>query len=83
MCALQCTCLDPDNQGENPCGEPDYKGDGNCDHGNNNKACAWDGGDCCYKTVEGGKLNMEYCESKTQVACAGLWRCVWLDLFSA
>ena len=72
---LQCDCLDPDNKGENPCGEPDYKGDKNCDHANNNKACDWDGGDCCPKTVKGGKIDMEYCDSTSKkVGCAGLWR---------
>ena len=44
------------------CGEPDYKGDGNCDDDNNNKGCAYDGGDCCYKTVKGGKVKKDYCK---------------------
>ena len=61
---FQCKCVDPSNLGEPPvsCGEPDYKGDGNCDDDNNNKGCAYDGGDCCYKTVKGGKVKKDYCK---------------------
>ena len=44
------------------CKEPQYKGDGNCDDGNNNKACSWDGGDCCPKTVSGGAVKTQYCK---------------------
>ena len=44
------------------CGLPDYKGDGNCDDANNNKDCAYDGGDCCAKTVKGGQVKTSYCE---------------------
>ena len=29
------------------CGFEEWKGDGDCDDDNNNKACEWDGGDCC------------------------------------
>ena len=65
---LQCKCIDPDNQGPAgpKCGIPDYKGDGNCDDENNNKGCAYDGGDCCYKTVKGGKVQKDYCK---EVSC--------------
>ena len=61
---LQCKCLDPDNQGEPPasCGQEEYKGDGNCDDENNNKGCAYDGGDCCAKSVKGGKVRKDYCK---------------------
>ena len=59
---LQCKCLDPKNQGGKPaCALPDYKGDGNCDDENNNKGCAYDGGDCCAKTVKGGQVKKNYC----------------------
>ena len=48
------------------CGKAEYKGDGNCDDANNNKACDYDGGDCCAKTVKkngatSGKVNTNYC----------------------
>ena len=29
------------------CEYPEDKGDGNCDDGNNNAGCNYDGGDCC------------------------------------
>ena len=44
------------------CGEPSYVGDGNCDDDNNNAGCAYDGGDCCAKSVEGGKVKTKYCQ---------------------
>ena len=50
------------------CKQPQYQGDTRCDDENNNKQCNWDGGDCCYKTVSGGKLNTKYCK---QVPCEG------------
>ena len=28
-------------------GDPQTKGDGNCDSENNNESCDFDGGDCC------------------------------------
>merc|ERR1712210_240999 len=59
-----CKCLDPKNQGKPPassCGSLQYKGDGNCDDDNNNKGCAYDGGDCCAKTVKGGVVKKDYC----------------------
>jgi len=31
----------------NPCGSPEYFGDGQCDDNNNNADCSYDGGDCC------------------------------------
>ena len=60
----QCKCTDPDNQGpEGPkCALPEYKGDGNCDDNNNNKGCAYDGGDCCPKTVGDGIVKTKYCK---------------------
>ena len=65
---LQCKCIDPDNQGPAgpTCGAPSYKGDGNCDDNNNNKGCAYDGGDCCPKTVSGGAVSKKYCK---EVGC--------------
>ena len=65
ICNIQCKCIDPKNLGEppkDPCGAPDYKGDGVCDDDNNNKGCDYDGGDCCAKTVKGGKVDKAYCE---------------------
>merc|ERR1712174_184467 len=53
----KCKCIDPDNQGPPACGLPDYKGDGNCDDENNNKGCAYDGGDCC-----GSNVQKKYCK---------------------
>merc|ERR1712222_154791 len=60
----ECKCVDPDNQGKGKltCKLPNYKGDGNCDDANNNKGCAYDGGDCCAKTVKGGQVNKKYCK---------------------
>ena len=56
---LQCLCKDP---AAKACGSPDYKGDGNCDDDNNNKGCDYDDGDCCAKTVNGGKVSTAYCK---------------------
>merc|ERR1712050_101758 len=61
----ECKCIDPKNQGppaKSTCGSPSYKGDGNCDDDNNNKGCEYDGGDCCAKTVKGGKVSKNYCK---------------------
>ena len=38
------------------CPNPEWKGDGFCDDGNNNAVCNYDGGDCC-----GDNVNMNYC----------------------
>ena len=64
----QCKCLDPKNQGKPAasCGSAEYKGDGNCDDNNNNKGCEFDGGDCCDKSVKGGKVKKDYCK---EVGC--------------
>merc|ERR1712037_354060 len=48
----ECKCLDPkfkkqDSSCAGSCGNPSYKGDGNCDDENNNCGCQYDGGDCC------------------------------------
>merc|ERR1711885_108978 len=60
----ECKCIDPDNQGQGKlsCKLPNYKGDGNCDDENNNKGCAYDGGDCCAKTVTGGQVKKNFCK---------------------
>merc|ERR1711937_211876 len=62
----QCKCLDPKNKGDSNCKGtckfPNYKGDGNCDDENNNCGCAYDGGDCCKKTVKGGAVKKSYCK---------------------
>merc|ERR1712178_131209 len=52
-----CQCLDPENQSNRNC-----KGYGNCDDNNNNCGCAYDGGDCCAKTVKGGTVKTKYCQ---------------------
>merc|ERR1712032_1152772 len=77
-----CKCIDPDNQskGKLTCKLPKYKGDGNCDDENNNKGCAYDGGDCCAKTVKGGQVKKNFCkmckcvdpdnQSKGKLTCA-------------
>ena len=68
----QCKCLDPKNQGKPvkpTCGVAQYKGDGNCDDDNNNKGCEFDGGDCCDKSVKGGKVKKDYCK---EVGCDDL-----------
>ena len=44
------------------CGAPSYVGDGNCDDNNNNAGCSYDGGDCCAKSVQGGKVKTKYCQ---------------------
>merc|ERR1712054_204821 len=59
-----CKCLDPKfkNTAKPTCGAPKYKGDGNCDDENNNPGCLYDDGDCCAKTVKGGKVLKTYCK---------------------
>merc|ERR1712032_1408488 len=66
-----CKCLDPKAKPTGPapacdskfkCGAPKYKGDKNCDDENNNCGCAYDGGDCCAKTVAGGTVVKKYCK---------------------
>ena len=76
VCALQCTCLDPDNQEmkktttkpPTKCGNPDLYGNKYCNSEANNKDCAWDGGSCCARTVYGGKVDEEYCSEVGQEA---------------
>merc|ERR1712176_1298598 len=66
----ECKCKDPKNGGSTgggsscsgECKLPNYKGDGNCDDENNNCGCAYDGGDCCAKTVDGGTVKTKYCK---------------------
>ena len=83
---LQCKCVDPDNQDKSTgpqCGLLQYKGDGVCDDENNNKGCAYDGGDCCAKTTTatGGTVNKSFCN---EVSCGVLWFSlfvvVWLPI---
>merc|ERR1712032_639421 len=59
----QCKCLDPNPKGPKgpACGQKQYKGDGNCDDDNNNAGCAFDGGDCCAKSL-GGPVKKDYCK---------------------
>merc|ERR1711934_469734 len=63
----ECKCKDPgykpDKNCKGKCGLAQYKGDGNCDDANNNCGCDFDGGDCCAKTVKGGKVNVAYCKA--------------------
>merc|ERR1719353_2247756 len=57
-----CKCLDPNPQApKSKCGQKEYKGDGNCDDSNNNAGCAFDGGDCCEKSL-GGPVKKDYCK---------------------
>merc|ERR1712190_529192 len=45
-----CECLNgPVEEGN--CEQPNFKGDGFCDDGNNNAGCEFDGGDCCGPNV--------------------------------
>merc|ERR1711998_228222 len=65
----ECKCLDPKGQGPPPteppaapkCKNEQYKGDGNCDDGNNNEGCDFDGGDCCDSTHPKGKVKTKFC----------------------
>merc|ERR1712032_1080188 len=66
-----CKCIDPNYKkpsgnskckDNSKCGAPKYEGDGVCDDNNNNCGCRYDGGDCCPKTVKGGKTNTNYCK---------------------
>merc|ERR1712151_317913 len=56
----ECKCKDP-NGCKGTCKFPNYKGDGNCDDENNNCGCAYDGGDCCAKTL-GKAIVKSYCK---------------------
>merc|ERR1711981_1499236 len=60
-----CACLDPkgkqDANCKGACGDGKYKGDGNCDDNNNNCGCAYDGGDCCAKTLKKA-VSKKYCK---------------------
>ena len=67
---FQCKCIDPASKSASTCADPKYKGDGNCDDANNNAGCAYDGGDCCAKTVAGGVVKTSYCK---EVGCF-VWR---------
>merc|ERR1712151_341521 len=59
----ECKCLDPKGQGPPPakCKNEKFKGDGNCDDGNNNEGCEFDGGDCCAKTAKSGAVKTKFC----------------------
>merc|ERR1711939_1185181 len=71
----ECKCLDPDNQGDAPDGcdisTDKFKGDGNCDDGNNNEGCEYDGGDCCAASVakDGVKTGVVVTEFCTECKC--------------
>merc|ERR1712226_961078 len=57
-----CKCLDPNPKAPKAaCGNTKYKGDGNCDDDNNNAGCAFDGGDCCAKSL-GSPVKKDYCK---------------------
>ena len=63
MCCASCKAPKPTPpKPKETCGAPSYKGDGNCDDNNNNEGCAYDGGDCCAKSVAGGAVNETYCQ---------------------
>merc|ERR1711959_189466 len=61
----ECKCKDPKNKPKTNCpgncALKDYKGDGNCDDGNNNCGCDYDGGDCC-PTQKRPKVVKTYCQ---------------------
>merc|ERR1712151_406231 len=59
----ECKCIDPNGQGTAAakCKNEKYKGDGNCDDGNNNEGCDYDGGDCCEKTAKNNKVKTQFC----------------------
>merc|ERR1712224_1028105 len=63
----ECKCKDPnykpDKNCKGKCGLAQFKGDGNCDDANNNCGCAFDGGDCCAKSVKGGVVKTAYCKA--------------------
>jgi len=62
------------------CEKPAWKGDKTCDDGNNNAACAWDGGDCCGKTNDYQYCKDCKCKDCTFVVCKGSKTCakpVW------
>ena len=40
----------PSSMAKEGCAVPDGLGDGQCNTGNNNNQCGWDGGDCCAET---------------------------------
>merc|ERR1712170_311447 len=44
------------------CASVDSQGDGYCQDGNNNAACEWDGGDCCYFVGRNGDWNSQCTE---------------------
>merc|ERR1712151_13242 len=50
------------------CSDEIYKGDGNCDDGNNNAGCDYDGGDCCEKSL-GKKVVKTYCNQVSGCKC--------------
>merc|ERR1711907_642193 len=59
-----CKCLDPNpkapKEAASTCELEQYKGDGNCDDGNNNAGCEYDGGDCCEKSL-GKAVSKSFC----------------------
>ena len=63
----QCDCKDPNYKPPTTpapkCANEGWKGDGNCDDGNNNSGCEYDGGDCCASTVNNkkNKVKKKYC----------------------
>merc|ERR1712151_110530 len=63
----ECKCKDPNYKPntncKGKCGQAQYQGDGNCDDDNNNCGCAFDGGDCCPKSVKGGVVKTTYCKA--------------------
>merc|ERR1712032_1792297 len=62
----ECKCKDPNYKPntncKGKCGLAQFKGDGNCDDENNNCGCAFDGGDCCAKSVKGKVVKTTYCK---------------------
>jgi len=60
---VDCSCIDPKQTKKcnGKCKSKTYKGDGNCDDGNNNCGCDYDGGDCC-PTAKRPKVKKTYCQ---------------------
>ena len=46
------------------CENPEHKGDGLCDDGNNHAGCDFDGGDCCGFNVDTSFCNECACKGK-------------------
>ena len=64
-----CNGLGDDPNCPGGCYEPDRKGDGYCDDGNNNCACEWDGGDCCEESSKKKAVIIWICDENECKRC--------------